>query len=119
MIRNWKPEAFKAQLKADLIANGEIAGKFVEEEARKNLLAITNPEWGAGYRRQIVARLLSNEVEDKGNMVEIRVGVKVSKDGRHHGFYIETGSSTAPAHPFLRPAVFGNGARIVAILAGG
>jgi hypothetical protein len=34
------------------------------------------------------------------------------------GFYIETGSTTAPAHPWLRPALLTNLRNIVALLGG-
>jgi hypothetical protein len=52
------------------------------------------------------------------------VGPKVSgvsksgTGGRHHGFFIEFGSSTAAAHPWLRPAVFENAKKIVSLLSG-
>jgi hypothetical protein len=118
MSLNWEPGKFKAELVKQLVANGEIAGKFVEEEARRRLLDIQDPEWGAGYRAEVVARLLTSTVEQDGNEVVITVGVAEGSGGRHHGFYIELGSSTAPAHPFLRPAVFENGPQIVALLEG-
>lgn len=114
----WTPENFKREVVKGLVSNGEIVGEFVEADARRRLLNINDPPWGAGYRREIVARLLRNEVEEGRNEVVIRVGVATGAEGRHHGFYIEVGSSTAPAHPFLRPAVFENGARIVALLEG-
>lgn len=115
---NWKPQEFKTRLKADLVANAEIVGKYVETDARRRLLAITDPPWGAAYRQKVVARLLTNEVETSDKEVTIRVGVLPSSSGRHHGFYIELGSKTAPAQPFLRPAVFENAARIIALLSG-
>jgi hypothetical protein len=118
VISKWEPAKFKAQLINELAANGEIVGKFVEEEARRRLLDIQEPDWGAGYRQEVVARLLTNTVEKEANAVVINVGVAVGPSGQHHGLYIELGSSTAPAHPFLRPAVFENGAQIVALLSG-
>jgi hypothetical protein len=118
MIRNWKPEKLKQAIIAELVENGRIVGKFVEEDARARLTRINDPEWGEGYRTQIVGRLLTNEVEIIQNGVEIRVGVRTQGGNRHHGFYIETGSSTARAHPFLRPAVLQNAQRIVATLGG-
>lgn len=118
MTLRWTPEKVKQAAVAELTANAEIVGKFVETDARQRLLAITEPEWGAGYRREIVARLLRYEVEANQREVIVRVGVAPGSSGRHHGFYIEMGSSTAPAQPYLRPAVFENAARIVALLAG-
>lgn len=114
----WKPDAFKKNLVAELAENGEIVGKFVETEARRRLLAISDPKWGEAYRSKLVARLLTYEVISSPKEVTINVGVRTSSSGSHHGFYIEMGSSTAPAHPFLRPAVFQNGKRIVALLSG-
>jgi hypothetical protein len=118
MPLTWKPDAFKKKLVAELAENGEIVGKFVETEARRRLLAISDPKWGEAYRSQIVSRLLTYEVETTSQAVEIRVGVRKSSSGTHHGFYIEMGSRTAPAHPFLRPSVFGNARKIVALLSG-
>jgi len=114
----WQQERFKRVLIANLMANAEIVGEFVESDARRRLHAIKDPEWGRAYRQEIVSRLLRNQVAQKRNEVEIKVGVAVSGESRHHGFYIEMGSATAPAHPYLRPAVFQNGRRIVALLAG-
>jgi len=125
----WDPSEFKKKLISDLAENGEIVGKFVENDARQRLLAIRDPEWGAAYRSKIVARLLTYEVETKTNEVVIRIGVRTTgasqavgskKTGssRRHGFYIEIGSKKWPAHPFLRPAVFMNASRIVKLLAG-
>jgi len=114
----WKPDALKKQLVADLAENAEIVGKFVETEARRRLLAISDPKWGEAYRSQLVARLLTYEVKTSPKEVTINVGVRTSSSGSHHGVYIEMGSRTAPAHPFLRPAVFQNAAKIVALLSG-
>lgn len=114
----WQPEVVKRDLTVELLDNGEIVGKFVEKDARRRLMAIRDPEWGLAYRQKLVARLLTNLVYRGLNEVVIAVGVKKSKDSRHHGFYIELGSRTAPAHPFLRPAVFENGRKIVALLVG-
>jgi hypothetical protein len=123
VIKSWNPQRVKNAIIGDLVSSGEIVGKFVETEARRRLMAITEPEWGAGYRQKLVARLLTSTVERKSNEVIITVGVRVStsrrgEKARKHGLYIELGSHTAPAHPFLRPAVFENGAKIVALLEG-
>lgn len=118
MSLTWTPDKFKEQLLTDLVANAEIVGKFVETDARRRLEAIEDPDWGAAYRREIVGRLLRYQVERENRAVVIYVGVAPGADGRHHGFYIEVGSRTAPAQPYLRPAVFENATRIVALLAG-
>lgn len=118
MPLTWKPDSFKKKLVAELVENAEIVGKFVEQDARKRLLAISDPRWGEAYRSKLIARLLTYEVMTSAMTVTINVGVRTSSSGSHHGFYIEMGSQTAPAHPFLRPAVFQNGKRIVALLSG-
>jgi hypothetical protein len=116
----WNPEKWKGELKAQLVANGEIVGKFVETDARRRLVAYEEPKQGRAYRQQFLPHLLTYVVEDKGNEVVISVGMEAREgvSGRYHGFYIETGSSTAPAQPYLRPAVFENGPQIVALLEG-
>jgi len=114
----WDPSEFKKKLISDLAENGEIVGKFVENDARQRLLAIKDPKWGEAYRSKLVARLLSYEVIINSNEVVINVGVRPSSTSRRHGFYIEIGTKKWPAHPFLRPAVFMNAAKIVALLAG-
>jgi hypothetical protein len=118
MIKNWNTAKLKASVKARLMGNGRGVGTYVERDARRRLLAITEPEWGAGYRRHVVGNLLTHTVEEKPNEVVIAVGVAASPKGKHHGFYIEIGSREAPAHPFLRPAVFENGRVIVGLLQG-
>lgn len=122
MPLTWKSDTLKKALLADLTANADIVGEFVESEARRRVLAIPEPAWGAGHRKYI-SRLLTNVVEQERNAVVIRVGLppgKKTKTGttRHLGFYIEFGSKTAPAHPYLRPAVYENAANIVALLSG-
>jgi HK97 gp10 family phage protein len=118
VITQWHPERVREAALDELQANAEIVGKFVEEDARRRLYAIAEPEWGEKYRRLIVGRLLTNVVEREPKAIVITVGVAGGKKGRHYGFYIETGTRKQPAHPFLRPAVFDNGRKIVALLAG-
>ncbi|MCB9135159.1 MAG: hypothetical protein H6636_07020 [Anaerolineales bacterium] len=123
-IVTWTPENVKKEVIREVASNAAIVGKFIETDARQRLLAINDPEWGAGYRKMVANHLLTSEVEQMPNEVVIRVGTKVSgvsksgTGGRHHGFYIELGSASAPPHPWLRPAVFQNAKKIVALLAG-
>lgn len=123
MITKWTPKIVVETTLDELEANGEIVGKFVETEARRRLMEITDPEWGRGYRQKLVARLLTYRVTRHPDRVIITIGVKQSTSrkgvaSRKHGFYIEFGSKTAQAHPFLRPAVFDNKDKIAALLAG-
>lgn len=118
MITQWHPERVREAALADLERNGAIAGKFVETEARRRLYAIVDPAWGERYRRLIVGRLLTFVVEREPKAIAITVGVAEGSKGRHHGFWIEFGSKTSPAHPYLRPAVYDNAREIVALLGG-
>jgi len=122
VIIKWDPGAVREAALADLQTNAEIAGKFVETEARRRFDAITTPDnWKAvNYRRFLSKWLLTHTVETTAKEVVIRVGMRrrPEKGGDHHGFYIEIGSRKAPAHPYLRPAVFDNGDLIVALLSG-
>jgi hypothetical protein len=109
---------FKNELIDEMMPNAEIAGKFVETDARRRLLDIRDPAWGRNYREKLVSRLLMFTVEKTKNGIDTLIGVAKSKSGDHHGYYIELGSKTAAAHPFLRPAVFENGRKIVNLLVG-
>jgi len=116
--KRWNPGAVKDMVKANLAENMETACKFVEQRARTSLLAIREPEWGAKYRRVIVARRLTYVLSLEGNEVVGTVGVRKGEKGQYYGFYIEMGSSTSPAHPYLRPAVFNHANEIVKLLGG-
>lgn len=120
IIQEWNTDAVVAFFGAQVAANLELACKFVEEEARGNLEAISEPEWGRPYRTEIVSRLLTSGVSAEGKGYAGVVGVAKSggKGGDYHGFFIEVGSSTAPAHPWLRPALFNNLAAIKQLLEG-
>ena len=120
--KKWDPGAVKAAALAEVAANAEVVGEFVESEARRRLKAIGKPDnrRAVAWRAFLARWALTNTVQVLANEVVIRVGMKVSskKGGRTRGFYVETGSSTAPAHPYLRPAVFNNAAKIVQLLGG-
>ncbi len=119
MITKWQPANVKRMVKEVLLSRAGDVGKFVGTEARRRLDAISDPDTkrDINYRSYLSSFILTNQVEDNDKEVIIRVGMKVGKEGQtHHGFYIETGSSTAAAHPFLRPAVFSNEREIVGML---
>ena len=119
MITKWQPANVKRMVKDVLLSRAGDVGKFVETEARRRLDAITDPDTkrDINYRNYLSSYILTNKIEDEVNAVIISVGMKIGKEGQtHHGFYIETGSSTAAAHPFLRPAVFDNEREIVGML---
>lgn len=119
-IVEWNAAAVRDHFAAILAERLALAGKFVEETARGNLAAINDPDWGEGYRNEVVGRMLTSVVikDNKGLSVQIGVRRSNGRGGDSHGFYIETGSSTAPAHPWLRPALFEHGRDIQQILEG-
>jgi hypothetical protein len=119
MITKWTPENVKNMARKIMLSHAEDAGKFVETDARKRLNAIKDPDTkrDINYRNYLSRYILTNTVSEGKNEIVIRVGMKIGKDGqKYHGLYIELGSSTAEAHPYLRPAVFNNGRDIVRLL---
>lgn len=118
-ITKWEPANVRKMAKDVILSHAEDVGHFVETEARRRLDAIEQPDTkrDVNYRNYLSEYILTNTVEDNEKEVVIRVGMKIGKDGQtHHGFYIETGSSTAAAQPYLRPAVFNNAREIVKML---
>lgn len=129
MITKWNPRKLKRAITDQLERNAEPTGIFLQRQAKTRLMAIQNPEWGQAYRRKILARLIIHEIErlpnDNGIILRLgvladpgAVGYKVGHS-RHMGFYIETGSRRFAAQPYLRPAVFNNGRRVVDMLTDG
>jgi hypothetical protein len=122
-IVKWDPVAVKKMAMDELMANAELTGVFLESEARRRLDAITDPDTprDKNYRYYLSKYLLTHTVTKESNAIVIDVGMKVGPRGSgasHHGFYIEIGSESAAAHPYLRPAVFDNADEIVGLLAG-
>jgi hypothetical protein len=116
----WSPEQVEKMVRDKLMSRAEDVGKFVETEARSKLDAIRTPDTkrDVNYRSYLSNWMLTNTVTEEGKTVLIRVGMRIGKRGQtHHGFYIETGSRTAPARPYLRPAVFDNRQAIMGLLA--
>ncbi len=120
--KKWDPEAVKVAALADVAENAELVGEFVETEARRRLNAIRTPDnrKAVAWRAFLSRWVLTHTIVEEPDAIVITVGMKRSskKGGRTRGFYVEVGSSIAPAHPYLRPAVFGNGPTIVAMLGG-
>lgn len=118
-VKNWNPQAVRDLITNTLTAGLDMAGKFVEDEARARLRKITQPDTkrDVNYRRYLADYILKHVTEVDGKDLVTRIGMRIGDDGQtHHGFYIETGSSTAPAQPFLRPALFHNARDVISIL---
>ena len=128
MIKNWNPDKVKRDILNIVEQNAEPTGIYLQKSARARLYAVQDPAWGAGYRRKILARLITHEIERRPNEVVLRLGMLsnpalagyVTVSGsRHMGFYIEMGSRKFPPHPYLRPTVFGNKQKIAKMLTAG
>lgn len=123
MIRfsNWNPKAVEKMIMDNLISRVDMAGQFVEDDARQRLEGIKNPDTkrDVNYRNYLAKYILTHQTEREKRSVISRIGMKIGKEGqRHHGFYIERGSSTAPAQPYLRPALVQNLKDIMDIISG-
>lgn len=122
VIQSWNPEAVRQMVLKTLTDNAELTGKYLETEARRRLDGIKEPsdKRFLGYRWFLSKHLLTNTVKVTRDAVVIAVGMKTQakKGGDRHGFYIEIGSKSAPAQPYLRPAVFQNAREILQLLSG-
>lgn len=115
VIREWRQREVIGEIAAQVESDLEVAAKVVEVDARRRLLAIHDPEWGRGYRKLLALFRLTSFVERDGTTVEAGIGMTGRKEG-WLGFYIEVGSRTAPAHPWLRPALLTNLENILTLL---
>ena len=117
--RDWNPQGVKASVAEQVAKDMEVACKLVETQARANLMAISTPTSGWGYRRKVLAPRVKYEIEMGKDFVEGRVGILRGRHNEYHGaYYIEIGTRRYPAHPWLRPAVFNNAREIMLIIAG-
>ena len=115
-VAEWKAEALIAAVKAQVESGMEEATKVVEVDARHRLLAIREPEFGQGYRRVLALFRLKSVVKRTAREIVGTVGIPAGDKGDSYGFYIETGSRTAGAQPWLRPALLTNLATIKQLL---
>lgn len=117
-IQEWRQDAVVEEVAAEVEQNMETAAKVVEVDARKNLLRISDPEWGAAYRKMLALYRLTSFVTRQGLMIEAGIGIPGGKKGSDYGFWIEIGSHTAKAHPWLRPALLNNLRNLLQIITG-
>ncbi len=119
-FENWQPEKVEEMVKQKMVSRGEDVAKYVETQARNKLDAIKTPDTkrDINYRNYLSRYILTSQVTEEDKAVLIQVGMRVGRRGQtHHGFYIETGSTTAPSRPYLRPAVLDNKRNIMRLLA--
>jgi len=119
----WNDKVLRERMRAILRERMELLGKVAETRARERLLAIEKPISGRAYRREIVARRLTHVLQETADGVTVTVGVRMGtkpvKGAETIGLYIELGSRTAPAQPYLRQSVFGDARDLVKLLGGG
>jgi hypothetical protein len=118
VIAKWQPGVVVEAVKEELVENMELACKVVEVDARRRLLAIQDPKFGRGYRRILAMFKLISFVEVGAKAVIGHIGIPKAEKGSDYGFWIEIGSKTAPAHPWLRPALLNNKREILKLLGG-
>lgn len=117
-IQEWRQAEVIEEITVYVEANMATAAKVVEVDARRRLLSISDPEWGAAYRKLLALYRLTSIVERDGTTIEGGIGMPPGRKGSSYGYYIETGSRTAPAHPWLRPALLNNLRNILQIIIG-
>ena len=118
-IVRWNQREVVNAIASHVQENMEEAAKLVETDARHRFLRIREPEFGLKYRRYLALYRLTSVVGRDGNAVEAAIGITKGKKGGDYGFWIEVGSKTAPAHPWLRPALMTNLRDVMRIICGG
>ena len=113
-IKEWNAEKIKAKISGRVLDGMDAACSYGADQASGR----------APRRTPLLALEIGYNVKPERNKVVGRVGVKggtVSKSqGKaFYGLFIEMGTRKMPARPFLRPAIFENGAQIVRLIAGG
>lgn len=117
-IQEWRQEEVVQEVSDEVERNMETAAKMVEVDARRNLLKIRDPEWGIAYRKLLAFYRLTSVVTRDTRAISAGVGMPPGKQGSDYGYWIEVGSRSAPAHPWLRPALCHNLRNILRLLSG-
>jgi len=110
ILKEWNTKGVLAMVSGNLVSNMDRACDFCMEQARGR----------AKRRTGKMAKAISKEVRVIGaeDVIEGRIGIPTGKGAPFYAYFIEVGTSKMAAAPFLRPAVFGNGATILRILQG-
>jgi len=117
-VVEWRQRDVVEAVKAAVTDRLETAAKVVESDARHNLLRVREPEFGVAYRRVLALYRLTYVVKAMGQAIEAKIGIPKGEKGGDYGFWIEVGSKTAPAHPWLRPALVRNLKNVIGLLSG-
>ena len=108
MIKEWNQKKVLAAISGRVVQNMDRACQFAVEQAQAK----------APVRTGRLKRAIGYTVRAYRNVVEGRVGVRRGFYRSHIGWFHEMGTVKMAAHPFLRPAVFGNAKLIVRIIQG-
>lgn len=109
-IVEWRQREVLAEVSGRVADNIYRACAFAAEEARARAPRRTG---------QLVSDVeIAVEVTARDQEITGWVGVRGGKGHAFWAFWQEMGTARHPAHPFLRPAVFGNARRIVEIVSG-
>lgn len=114
----WNQREVIEAIAVEVASNMETAAKVVEVDARRRLLGIKEPERGRPYRRVLALYRLTSMVVRDGLEIDGLIGIPPGAKGGDYGFWIEKGSRTAPAQPWLLPALLTNLKAIMGMLAG-
>lgn len=107
-VSEWHAHVIVEAVADEVELRMEDAAKLVEMDARHRLLSIRDPEFGQGYRRVLALYRLTSQVKRTRDSIVGSIGIPRGDKGDSYGFYIETGSRTAGAQPWLRPALWEN-----------
>jgi hypothetical protein len=117
-VTEWRQREVFEAIAADVQETMEIAAKVVETDARRRLLRIREPDFGRKYRMVLALYRLTSFVRREGKAIVGKIGIPAGEKGGDYGFWIEIGSKTAPAQPWIRPALIENLRNIVRLFNG-
>lgn len=95
----------------------EISGRVASGMDRACAFAADLAQARAPVRTGKLFASIAYEVSARGNVVEGRVGTL--RKQAFYAYFVEMGTKSTPAQPFLRPAVFENGEEIVRLISEG
>ena len=108
IVTEWRKKEFIAKVSGKVADNLYRACQFAASQARAKAPRDSG--------RMIENVDIDVEVTARDEVIEGRVGVRKKI---FYALFVEMGTRNMAAHPFLRPAVFENGAEIVRIIGGG
>jgi HK97 gp10 family phage protein len=110
-VKDWRQDELMASIRRRITSGMGNACQFAVGQAKSK----------APVRTGLLRSKIGYEVRAEPGAIVGRVGVQVEAKDSTIGYslYQEMGTYKMPAHPYLRPAVFGNGPEIVRLIAKG